>query len=192
MNSVYHLYLVSYEWNRDDVSSAYTVRVTATCTYGHETYTAEATAAVTDHEDPTCTAEGYDVFEASFDDAPAGYGFRRVQKSETIPALGHEYGEEWTVDVEPTETTPGSKSHRCVRCGEATDVTEIPPLATVLRGDANGDGKINAKDLSIVKRLVAGNAEAGTYDEANADVDGDGKFTAKDISALKRLIAQGG
>ena len=33
---------------------------------------------------------------------------------------------EWTVDVEATETTPGSKSHHCTVCGEKTDVTEIP------------------------------------------------------------------
>ncbi|MBR0303419.1 MAG: dockerin type I repeat-containing protein, partial [Clostridia bacterium] len=103
--------------------------------------------------------------------------------------LGHDFSEEWTVDVEPTETTPGSKSRHCTRCGEVTDVTEIPPLVTVLRGDANCDGKFTAKDLSLVKRVVAGGAEEGAYNAANADVNGDGKYTNKDVSMLKRIIA---
>ena len=46
--------------------------------------------------------------------------------TETIPATGHKFSTEWTVDVEATETTPGSKSHHCTVCGEKTDVTEIP------------------------------------------------------------------
>ena len=46
--------------------------------------------------------------------------------TETIPAKGHSFSTEWTVDVEATETTPGSKSHHCTVCGEKTDVTEIP------------------------------------------------------------------
>ena len=46
--------------------------------------------------------------------------------TETIPAKGHSFSTEWTVDVEATETTPGSKSHHCTVCGEKADVTEIP------------------------------------------------------------------
>ena len=46
--------------------------------------------------------------------------------TETIPAKGHSFSTEWTVDVEATETTPGSKSHHCTVCDAKTDVTEIP------------------------------------------------------------------
>ena len=46
--------------------------------------------------------------------------------TETIPATGHKFSTEWTVDVEATETTPGSKSHHCTVCDAKTDVTEIP------------------------------------------------------------------
>lgn len=38
---------------------------------------------------------------------------------------GHACSEEWTIDVEATCTTPGSKSHHCTRCDAKTDVTEI-------------------------------------------------------------------
>ena len=48
--------------------------------------------------------------------------------TETIPAKGHSFSTEWTVDVEATETTPGSKSHHCTVCDAKTDVTEIPAI----------------------------------------------------------------
>ncbi|MBR0303839.1 MAG: hypothetical protein IJQ80_08310, partial [Clostridia bacterium] len=79
--------------------------------------------------------------------------------------------------------------------GEALTVTEnVTVTATfseiqVVPGDANGDGKFNSKDLSLLKRIVAGTAEDGTYNAANADVNGDGKYTNKDVAALKRIIA---
>lgn len=38
---------------------------------------------------------------------------------------GHACSDEWTIDVEATCTTPGSKSHHCTRCDAKTDVTEI-------------------------------------------------------------------
>ena len=45
-----------------------------------------------------------------------------------IDALGHEYEDEWTVDVEPTCTEKGGKSHHCKRCEDKLDVTEIAAL----------------------------------------------------------------
>ena len=55
--------------------------------------------------------------------------------TETIPAKGHSFSTEWTVDVEATETTPGSKSHHCTVCDAKTDVTVIP--ATGSKYDAS-------------------------------------------------------
>jgi len=51
--------------------------------------------------------------------------------TETIPAKGHSFSTEWTVDVEATETTPGSKSHHCTVCDAKTDVTVIPATGVV-------------------------------------------------------------
>lgn len=52
-------------------------------------------------------------------------------KSETviIPALGHSFSEEFTVDTAPTEISAGSKSRHCTRCDARTDITELPVLA---------------------------------------------------------------
>lgn len=43
--------------------------------------------------------------------------------SVTIAALGHDYAEEWTIDVAPTCTTGGSQSHHCKNCDSQIDVT---------------------------------------------------------------------
>ncbi|MBR0302910.1 MAG: hypothetical protein IJQ80_03585, partial [Clostridia bacterium] len=59
-------------------------------------------------------------------------------------------------------------------------------------GDLTGDGKITSKDISLMKRVIAGSAGEGAYLEMNADMDGDGKINSKDISRLKRLVASGG
>lgn len=40
----------------------------------------------------------------------------------------HSYAEEFTVDIQPTCTTPGNKSRHCLRCGDRTEPTEILPL----------------------------------------------------------------
>ena len=72
--------------------------------------------------------------------------------TEAIPATGHKYSTEWTTDVAPTDTTPGSKSHHCTVCDAKTDVTEIPATGPVKNGflkDTDGvwryyaDGKVD-------------------------------------------------
>lgn len=47
-------------------------------------------------------------------------------KAKDVAALGHDYSAEWTVDVEATYTTAGSKSRHCTRCDAKTDVATIP------------------------------------------------------------------
>jgi len=48
------------------------------------------------------------------------------KETRSVDALGHAYDMEWTIDVEPTCTTVGSKSHHCSRCNDKVDITEIP------------------------------------------------------------------
>lgn len=56
------------------------------------------------------------------------------KKTETIPALGHLYSKEWTVDKKETCTVSGSKSHHCTRCDMKTDITEIPAAGHTFNG----------------------------------------------------------
>ena len=57
---------------------------------------------------------------------------------------------------------------------------------SVLLGDANGDGKLTAVDISSVKRAVVG---LMTIDVPRCDLNSDGKVNAGDILMLKRIIA---
>ncbi|MBR0303231.1 MAG: dockerin type I repeat-containing protein, partial [Clostridia bacterium] len=106
---------------------------------------------------------------------------------EIIYAFGaHEFSDEWTIDVEPTVNTTGQMSRHCIICGATTDETEIEK---VLPGDTNGDGKLNSKDLSLMKRCVAGTADPADFISWNTDINGDGKINTKDLTILKRLVS---
>jgi amidase len=61
-----------------------------------------------------------------------------------------------------------------------------PALAsdTVLRGDINRDGVVNATDIGLLKRKV-GQTATGPYDKF--DIDGDGFITNADVAALTAL-----
>lgn len=70
-------------------------------------------------KEPNCTTEGLKnyICENCGD-----------TKQETLPALGHDYAEEWTIDKEATCAEPGEKSHHCTKCNNRTDITVIDPL----------------------------------------------------------------
>ena len=78
---------------------------------------------------------------------------------ETVPALDHDFADEFTVDVEPTYEADGSKSRHCSRCEEKTDVTAIPKL--VNSADIFKDVKKNswfkdAVDYAVYNGLMNG------------------------------------
>lgn len=57
------------------------------------------------------------------------------RKNEIIDAIGHEYSEDYTIDIEPTCTNIGSKSKHCIRenddyydCTSRIDITDIMSL----------------------------------------------------------------
>ncbi len=75
-------------------------------------YTATVTKAA------TCTEAGVKTYTCS-----CGHSY-----TEAIAATGHNYSSEWTIDVEATTTTEGSKSRHCTVCDAKTDVTVIPKV----------------------------------------------------------------
>ena len=59
-------------------------------------------------------------------------------------------------------------------------------------GDVNGDGEVNAKDVTILRRYLAGGWEdASIIDEFAADVNGDSVIDARDVTRLRRYLAGG-
>ena len=63
------------------------------------------------------------------------------------------------------------------------DSFEIPP---VLSGDADGNGKLNNRDLGLLQRYI--NDYPVTVDVVAADMDGNGKLNNRDLGLLQRLL----
>ena len=49
-----------------------------------------------------------------------------LEKTVVIPPEGHTFSDEWTIDAEPSCEQAGERSHRCTKCGERADITDIP------------------------------------------------------------------
>lgn len=68
--------------------------------------------------------------------------------------------------------------------------TKDGTVRNVLKGDLNGDGKINGKDVAYLARSVAKWTGYESVDAAIADVNGDGKVNGKDVAYLARYVAK--
>jgi len=60
-------------------------------------------------------------------------------------------------------------------------------LDEYLAGDVNNDGVVDAKDVTALRRYLAG--WDITVQDASADMSGDGVVDAKDVTLLRRQLA---
>lgn len=126
-----------------------------------------------------------DVFNCDVTDVPFLFS------DSTVTVLGkdphaHEWGE-GVVTLQPTTTENGLRTYTCSVCGRTK--TEAIPAIPYYPGDIDGDGKVNVKDLTALKRLIVGSLQP--WDVANADaadINNDGKYNTNDLRAIKRLI----
>lgn len=65
------------------------------------------------------------------------------------------------------------------------DVTEEP-----VPGDANGDGMVDTKDVTYIRRFIVGGYNV-TIDQVAADVNNDGAVDTKDVTLIRRFIVGG-
>lgn len=96
----------------------------------------------------------------------------------------------------PNTLTAGTYYLSCP--GEVVGDNELAPAAfrltvedaaVVTLGDANGDGKVDAFDASLILRYAAGQVDGNTVNTAAVDVDGSGKVDAYDASLVLRYVA---
>ena len=71
------------------------------------------------------------------------------------------------------------------------ETPEIPVITTQKKGDVNGDGRVNANDLTALARHIA-RIELITRSSRlkNADVNGDQQVTADDLTHLGQYVAR--
>ena len=130
----------------------YTPEQTEEVTHTHS-YTSKVT------KEATCTEAGEITYTCT---STTGTCDKKTY-TEVIPAAGHKYSTEWTVDVEATETTAGSKSHHCTVCDAKTDVTEIPATGTVEKPLTITATKTEADKTVTFTAEAAGGKEGYTY-----------------------------
>ncbi|MDD6095255.1 MAG: DUF4091 domain-containing protein [Clostridia bacterium] len=105
----------------------------------------------------TCTEEGYDKVACIY----CGY----AESEEILATVDHNY-------VDGVCTVCGGKD---------------PSIPQYTPGDVDGDDKITAKDINLIKKMLTGQMD---QNEA-ADVNGDTKLTVADVSALKKILVSG-
>ena len=105
----------------------------------------------------------------------------------------------------PTCTEVGWYGYKsCARCDYST-YEEIPatghsfhmgfctscnaPDPDFMKGDLDGDGKVNAKDANILIRIVAGSLKPTELQEQTGDLNGDGLNNAIDANLITRIIS---
>ncbi len=72
--------------------------------------------------------------------------------------------------------------------GNTDNIESFADMAYV--GDVDGDGDITPKDVTVLRRYLAGGWNVSVSAE-DADVDGDGDITPKDVTVLRRFLAGG-
>ena len=134
-------------------------------------------------DEPTCTEYGL-----------ANYACQTCGDSgfNLIDPLGHDCGDTW--DCYETYHT-----QYCLRCGEAQnygahtyekdgahcDTCGYANPDAVQKGDVNGDGKLNNRDLGLLQKYLNG---AAMEMSAAADLDGNGKINNRDLGLLQKLL----
>ncbi len=89
-----------------------------------------------------------------------------------------------TVTTEKTPTTTPDTDGDGAGEGSVTPPVETPQ-PTVLRGDANNDGKISISDLAAVRLHLLGNVVLTDNKLLGADANGDGKVSISDLAAVR-------
>ncbi len=72
-----------------------------------------------------------------------------------------------------------------------SSILSLSHAATLLLGDANSDGEINAKDVAIIRRYIVGGWDID-YTIETFDVYADEEINGKDIVLLRRKIVENG
>ena len=68
---------------------------------------------------------------------------------------------------------------------------EVTEVTVAVKGDLDGDGRINMKDLAQLRRNMAEGTVEGGLEQLLIDFNGDGVVNMKDMGILRRYLAGG-
>jgi|GEM_PF-2790198 len=98
------------------------------------------------------------------------------------PFTGHTLSDATTKD----DSTYAYEYRKCTTCGEI--VVDSFETNAYVSADVNGDGTVDAKDISLLGKILGGSAS--NANRFACDVDGDGSITSLDLLLLKQYVAQ--
>ncbi|HAU86130.1 MAG TPA: hypothetical protein DCW90_11735, partial [Lachnospiraceae bacterium] len=90
---------------------------------------------------PTCTVDGLGHRECDI--------CHKLIESDVIVKAAHKFSTAWTIDVNATTTSEGSKSHHCTVCDAKTDITAIPRIPAS-GGENSGNESGNIDDTANI------------------------------------------
>ena len=145
--------------------------------YGKCNYEATVTA-------PTCTKQGYTHYQCTLCNRYYIYDF--------VDPIGHTPSEEWWHNQY-------GHGHPCLNdCGDILDFTlhsdpcdicGYSTAPTILYGDADGNGKVNNRDLGLLQLyLNDDDLSDKTFDLTAVDLDSNGKVNNRDLGLLQKML----
>lgn len=106
---------------------------------------------------------------------------RQFEEERDTAPLGHDWNAEYTTDVKPTCTKPGSKSIHCSRCDATKDVTEIEPT-----GHSFGEWTVSKDSTCVAGGQKTRKCEICGYTEyEDTDIDPDAHDWEEDYTIDK-------
>jgi hypothetical protein len=135
------------------------------------------------------SADGDIVFTKTYDNVIAN-----EYLSFSEPIEGIDFGQS---DIAVYFVTVDAENDVNPLSGRMMAVAEYIPEQGVLWGDVNGDGVINAADVTMLRSYIAAQDKAAwleanpNFNPANADVNDDGFINSADVTQIRRWIAAG-
>ncbi|MDE5885868.1 MAG: dockerin type I repeat-containing protein [Oscillospiraceae bacterium] len=110
-------------------------------------------------------------------------GLRYRTSSEEV-AIVSKFGVITAMDLGTVRITVYNSDYDAV----VVQVTVTEEVQAVLRGDANGDGEVDIRDIVLMNRVYVGVDQISSQGLANVDTDSDGKITLVDSMNLLRYL----